>query len=101
MRTRRQFQPVVDGLSYRIAPSSLIATPALSLLLSHETFASHAGRGFRAFTVTSSQVQAVKPAATPSGGRMSADDTTMPQTGTLEPVIAAPPPSSGDGTQLC
>jgi hypothetical protein len=99
MRTRRQFQPVVDGLSYRIAPSSLIATPALSLLLSHETFVSHAG--VSSHTVTSSQVQAVKPAATPSGGTISADDTTMPQTGTLEPVIAAPPPSGGDGTQLC
>jgi hypothetical protein len=101
MRTRRQFQPTVDGLSYRIAPSGLIATPALSLLLSHETFASHAAA--LSHTVSSSHVVLVShvAAAAPTGPTMSADDTTMPQTGTFDPVIAAPPPSGGDGTQLC
>jgi hypothetical protein len=77
MRTRRQFQPFVDALPYRIAPSSLVVAPAVSLVATPPPPAS-------GITLT-----------------MSPGDTDMPETGTSAPIIAAPPPSGGTGTLIC
>jgi hypothetical protein len=92
MRTSRRFQPVLDGLSYRIAPSSLLASPAVSLLMSHAIFSTHA--------VTASGAQSLSHAASSrSGGvTMSADDTDSSDSGTIDTILAGPPPSNGDGT---
>jgi hypothetical protein len=94
MRTCRRFQPLLDGLSYRIAPSSLLASPAASLLMSHANFSTHA--------VTASNAQSSSHAASSIAGglTMSCDDTDMPETGSSGPIIAGPPPGGGDGTQL-
>lgn len=77
MRTRRQYQPSVDGLPYRIAPSSLVVAPAVSLLAS-----------------------TTMPPAMRTMPTMSPCDTDMPETGTPAPILAGPPPSGGDGTLL-
>ncbi len=73
MRTRRRFQPTVDGLPYRIAlstvagviPASVAAPPASDV-----------------------------PMMTPC-------DTDMPETGTSTPIILAPPTPPGGGTLTC
>ncbi len=107
MRMRRQFQPAVDRLPYRIAPSSLVASPALTLLMSHATLASQTVASSQvvasSYSVTSSQVLSIShPAAAASGGlTMSANDTDMPEDGTSGPILAGPPPSSGGGTVVC
>jgi len=77
MRTRRHFQPTLDGLPSRIAPSAVGG-------LLHVAVLGH---------VSSSPSS--KP-ATPI--RM---ETTMPETGTLTPVISAPTPANPPGTILC
>jgi hypothetical protein len=92
MRISRRFQPVLDGLSYRIAPSSLLASPAAALLMSHSIFSAHA--------VTASGAQSLSHANAPShqGVTMSADDTDMSDGGTIDTILAGPPPSNGNGT---
>jgi hypothetical protein len=72
MRTRRHFQPIIDGLPCRIAPSA-VAAASVSLVVSHG----------------------------PSVPSMSPADTDMPETGVISPVLAGPPPSSGTGTLNC
>ena len=72
MRTRRRFQPTVDGLPYRIAPSTIegvmadVATPPASDV----------------------------PVMTPC-------DADPPQNGVGSPIIVAPPPTNGGGTLTC
>jgi hypothetical protein len=75
MQMRRRFQPMVNELPYRIAPSSIAA-------VAPHTIAAPPGRGMpteRAF------------------------DTDMPQSGasTTAPIILAAPPTAGDGTVVC
>jgi hypothetical protein len=89
MRTRRQFQPVVDGLPCRIAPSSLVVAPSASLLGGHTSAISHAVSVSQAVPVST------------HGLTMSANDTDMPESGTAAPIMAGPPPSSGTGTLVC
>ena len=95
MRARRQFEPMVDALSYRMAPSGLIATPALSLLLRHETFATHTVSSSQT-TILSKPLAVSHAAASPTSGvTMSATDTDMAETGTLGLILAGPPPTAG------
>ncbi len=101
MRARRQFQPMVDALSYRIAPSGLIASPALSLLLSHETFATHAVASSHSAVLSKPLSVSHSAASTASGPTMSAADTDMAETGTLGLILAGPPPTTGGGTLTC
>ena len=101
MRMRRHFQPVVDGLSYRIAPSGLIASPALTLLLSRESFATHAVASSHSAISSKPLSVSHSAASTASGLSMSAQDTDMPEDGTSGPILAGPPPTSGGGTGVC
>jgi hypothetical protein len=73
MQIRRRFQPMVDGLPYRIAPSSVAAVTPPTVV------------------------------APPSAGMpiITAFDTSMPEGGTSTPIIVAPPTTSGGGTILC
>jgi hypothetical protein len=73
MRTRRRFQPTVDGLPYRIALSTAVA------IIPADTAAPPASNG---------------PTMTPY-------DADPPQTGTISPIIVAPPPTTGGGTLTC
>jgi len=73
MRTRRRFQPILDGLPYRIAlstvvdmiPADMAAPPASDV-----------------------------PTMTPC-------DSDIPVTGTPIPIILGPPTSGGGGTLTC
>ena len=71
MRTRRQFQPTVDGLPYRIAPSTVVVAPVVSLVVMSTP------------VLTMSQCY-----------------TDMTEIGTSAPILAGPPPSGGTGTLL-
>ena len=79
MRTRRQFQPIVSGVPYRLAPSGLLVASHVSLIASHAVPATHAISATHA-------------------GSVAHDDTDMPETGTPTPIILAPPPT---GTVVC
>ena len=82
MRTRRRFQPALDGLPYRIAPSGLLFAPR-PLIVATETVRAPISH---------------VPAFAPSGPSALPDDAPMPQTGTSTPIIVAPPDS---GTVVC
>ncbi len=82
MRTRRQFQPALDGLPYRIAPSGLLVAPQVSIMAAH----------------AAPLPVSPGPSFTQSGAIALPDDTDMPQTGTSTPIILAPP---DDGTVVC
>jgi hypothetical protein len=94
MRTRRQFQPVVDGLPCRIAPSGMLVAPHALLMASHTVFATPAP--FPSHPAPLSHAVS----AAPSGPTMSPDDTDMPETGTAGPVMAGDPPLNGTGTNV-
>jgi hypothetical protein len=73
MQMRRRFQPMVDGLPYRIAPSTVavMVPPSID--------------------------------AAPGGGAavIGAFDADPPQTGVGATLIVAPPTTAGDGTLVC
>ena len=73
MQMRRRFQPMVDGLPYRIAPSTVAA-------LVPPTIGAPGGEGV------------------PVIGAFDADP---PQTGVGATIILAPPPTTGPGTLVC
>jgi hypothetical protein len=73
MQRRRRFQPMVDGLPYRIAPSSV------ALMVPHA-----------AAVIAPSSPPIVLP-----------DDTDTPEGGTPIPITLDPPGGGGDGTILC
>jgi hypothetical protein len=102
MRTFRRFQPIVDGLPYRIAPSGLVVAPAVSAMAlgDQAAHASAAARseGVHVMNSTGAQVLHSGVAHPPL---FSPADTDMTETGTGSVIIAAPPPSSGSGTQVC
>jgi hypothetical protein len=85
MQMRRRFEPMVHGLPYRIAPSSIAGVaPAIVSTLS-------------------SLVQALPGAAVPlaSNPAVMTADSDMPQTGTATPILVAPPLSTSNGTSIC
>ena len=72
MQMRRRFQPMVVGLPYRIAPSSVAVAPAVVV------------------------------APLGAGGVMVTPcDADPPQNGTGSTILLAPPPTSGNGTLTC
>jgi len=77
MRTRRHFQPTLDGMPSRIAPSAVGG-----LLLS-------------------SVVGQISPPSSAQPPVAAPKDTHMPQTGTSSPIILAPPPGGAPPTQPC
>ena len=74
MQMRRRFQPMVDGLPYRIAPSSVavVAPPAI---------AAPPGAGVPVDELHLMRIRRKQVSATP--------------------IILAPPPTGGDGTIVC
>ena len=77
MRTRRQFQPMIDGLPYRIAPSSMAVAPATSLIaMARRGQSSLADHG--AFRLRHARNRHIDPGH-----------------------LAGPPPAGGDGTLVC
>ena len=73
MQRRRRFQPMVDGLPYRIAPSSVaVVVPNAAAVIALSS----------------------APMVTP-------DDTSMPEGGTPIPITLDPPGGEGTGTLLC
>jgi hypothetical protein len=87
MRMRRQFRPIIDGLPYRIAPSSMVVAPHVALMATQAVSLVHASSTNHA------------PSSGSHGPTFSPDDTDMPETGTSTPIILAPPP--GNGTVVC
>jgi hypothetical protein len=81
MQMRRRFQPMVLGLPYRIAPSSLVVAHAIAAV-SSGLVAPHA-------------IAAQSGASVPI---MSPCDSNPPQTGTPIPIILTGPTDGGDGT---
>jgi hypothetical protein len=77
MRTRRRFQPMIDGLPYRIAPSAVVVAAPVSLIAS------------------------ATPPASPVIPTMLPGDSDPPETGTPTELLVAPPPSGGGGTLNC
>jgi hypothetical protein len=76
MRTRRTFQPMLDVLSSRIAPSAVAVGPQV------------------AFTGAGGSTGHSLPT-------VQADDSSMPETGVMTPLIIGPVPSVPPPTLVC
>ena len=113
MQMRRRFQPMVEGLAYRIAPSTIVGTTAaiattmgagdavMGALDTSPSQTAVASPISLAPALSGAASDAIGSSADPGIPEMDAYDADPPQTGVASPIILAPPPSSGDGTGIC